>query len=90
MICDKDVIIKEFTPIVLQTVVPHGAALICVYNNPTDYPGRYVARLFDGSRATHIIVLADSIEELRMSKPNKMSIIDRTSRDAEIIKEIWI
>lgn len=87
---DKDLIIKEFTPVTLQTVILNNTAIICVYNSPTDYPGRYVARLFDGSRATCLIVVADTIEELRTAKPNEMSIIDRIPCDADTIAEVWI
>ena len=38
--------------------------LICVYENPADYPGKYVARLWDLQRPTGFVMVADSLEDV--------------------------
>lgn len=64
--------------------------LICVYENPEDYPGKYVARLWDLQRPTGFVVVADSLEEIREAIPEGMVRLNRTEKDAPAIVETWI
>ena len=64
--------------------------LICVYNNPSDYPGKYVARVWDVDRPTNVVAIADSLEEIREAKPPEMMIMDRIPNDDPVIVETWI
>ena len=64
--------------------------LICVYNNPSDYPGKYVARVWDVDRPTNLVAIADSLEEIREAKPPEMMIMDRIPNDDPVIVETWI
>ena len=64
--------------------------LICIYNNPKDYPGKYVARLWDTNIPTHTIAIADNLEEIRETKPAEMVIMGRQPQDDPIIVETWI
>jgi endonuclease V-like protein UPF0215 family len=64
--------------------------LICVYNNPSDYPGKYVARVWDVDRPTNLVAIADSLEEIREAKPPEMMIMDRMPNDDPVIVETWI
>jgi len=64
--------------------------LICVYNNPSDYPGKYVARVWDVDRPTNLVAIADSLEEIREAKPPEMMIMDRMQNDDPVIVETWI
>jgi len=51
--------------------------LICVYDHPTDYPDKFIARLWDCSTPTNIIATADTLDELRAKIPDCMVRIDR-------------
>ena len=64
--------------------------LITIYYNPSDYPGKYVARLFDCSNPTHYIVLADTLENIRQSIPPTMRCFRRHPDDDPCIVEVWI
>lgn len=64
--------------------------LICVYNNPSDYPGKYVARLWDVDKPTNMVAIAESLEEIREAKPPEMMIMDRMPNDDPVIVETWI
>ena len=85
---NKDRIVAAFDArkIAVSTSFP----VICVYDGPTDYPGRYIARLWDMGRPTHIIAQADTLEELRLAKPEGMIAMPRSAGDDPIIVETWI
>ena len=38
--------------------------VIGVYKYPEDFPQEYVARVFDGSRPTNVIMIADTLDEI--------------------------
>ena len=64
--------------------------IICVYDRPTDYPDKYIARLWDANTPTRIVAVADTLEELRRSKPASMLILPRSTEDDKVIVETWI
>lgn len=64
--------------------------MICVYDHPADYPGKYVARLWDGNEPTRFIALADTIENIRKIIPPNMMRVLRAQQDDPCIVEIWI
>lgn len=64
--------------------------LICVYENPADYPGKYVARLWDLQQPTGFVVVADSLEEIRAAIPYGMVQLARLGKDDPAIVETWI
>ncbi len=64
--------------------------LICIYNSPKDYPGKYVARLWDVDKPTNMVAIAESLEEIREAKPPEMMIMDRMPNDDPVIVETWI
>ena len=64
--------------------------LICIYNNPKDYPGKYVARLWDVDKPTNMVAIAESLEEIREAKPPEMIIMERQPNDDPVIVETWI
>ena len=35
-----------------------------VYKNPTDYPGKSVARLFEGDKPTNVVIIKKNVREL--------------------------
>lgn len=64
---------------------------LTVYNSPADYPGKFVARVFDLNKATKFVFLADSYMELadKMSA-QKLTRMDRNQQDDPAIVEVWI
>jgi endonuclease V-like protein UPF0215 family len=83
---DKVVEVFDLRRIIKPTKIP----LICVYKNPADYPGKYIARLWDVDRPTNIIAIAESLEEIREAKPAEMVIMQRHPNDDPVIVETWI
>lgn len=64
--------------------------MICLYDHPTDYPDKYVARVWDGNNPTRLIALADTPEEIRATIPSNMTRLPRTEKDDPCIMEVWI
>ncbi len=83
---DKVVELFDLHRIIKPTKIP----LICVYRKPADYPGKYIARLWDVDRPTNIIAIAESLEEIREAKPAEMVILQRHPNDDPVIVETWI
>lgn len=72
-----------------------GVPLITVYKNTTkDYPGKWVARLFDIRPGevirTRCIMLADQVSELYKAKPNNMMVLAPQANDDPCILEVWV
>lgn len=83
-----DRIIKRFdhTRLVKQTTMP----IIAIFKSPTDYPGKYVARVFDLDRPTNLAAVADTYEELMEAIPPGMVKLERHDKDDPVIVETWI
>lgn len=65
--------------------------VITVYQNPADYPDKYVARLSDAhSGPTVHMLLKDSLEEIREAIPKIFYRQDRDPLDDPRIIETWI
>lgn len=86
----EDQVVEYFSMTLIKAVMPEGTPMIFVYQNPDDYPEKYVARLFDARRCTHIIALADTLEELRGTKPERMEAVRRQKEDPPQIVETWL
>ena len=69
-------------------------AIWTVYNNPTDYPGKFVARKFLATApdptATAEVEIADTLAELRKKLPPWLSRINRMPGDDPKIVEVWL
>lgn len=86
----EDQVVEYFSETLLRAVMPEGTPIIFVYQNPDDYPENYVARLFDGTKSTHLIALAGTIEELIEAKPEHMERIGKQEKDPEKVVETWL
>ena len=64
--------------------------LICIYDHPTDYPDKFIARLWDCDIPTNIMATADTLEELRAKIPSTMVRMNRDAQDDPCIVEVWI
>lgn len=84
----EDKVVKSFdmNSLIKITRLP----LICIYNSPSDYPGKYVARLWDVDKPTNMVAIAESLEEIRGAKPPEMMIMGRMPNDDPVIVETWI
>jgi hypothetical protein len=75
--------------------VVEGYPVIVVYESPSDFPGKYVARLCDlrkgQLRLTEIAAVASSLDEIRKRIPvNQMYPVPRLEGDDPCIVETWI
>jgi hypothetical protein len=63
-----------------------------VYENPTDYPGKFVARLFDGTTPTANVIIADDLETIRDMMRFKYGMVKlmRSPCDDPKIVEVWL
>lgn len=84
----EDKVVKSFDLNSLMQITK--LPLICVYNSSSDYPGKYVARVWDVDKPTNLVAIADSLEEIREAKPPEMMIMDRMPNDDPVIVETWI
>ncbi len=86
---DYDISLETFLHIDLCSI--EKVPLIVVYKNPLDYPNKYVARLWGiKNNATNIVVIKDSLEEIRKAIPKGMQRLKATSKDDPVIVETYI
>lgn len=58
----KNKVVRSMAEVDLTAI---GIPSIAIYRYPKDFTKKYVARVYAGSSPTNIIMLADSVEELR-------------------------
>ncbi|EAR66213.1 hypothetical protein B14911_10777 [Bacillus sp. NRRL B-14911] len=63
---------------------------IVIYKNPSDYPGKYVARLFDLTQPTKYFIARDSHQEIKLVIPSYMNKLERNQFNDPVIIETWI
>ena len=63
-----------------------------VYQNPKDYPGRCVARLFEGERPTNIVIIRKRAHELHQLFRNetRMMFLPKLPGDPENLVGVWM
>lgn len=64
--------------------------MVVVYCRPRDYPNSYVARVFNGNRPTNVVIVKDSLAEIRGALPDGMIRLGRDANDDPVIVETWI
>lgn len=64
--------------------------MICVYEKPTDYPDKYVARLWDGQYPTRLVAVADTLDDIKEKIPPNMVLIPRVEKDDPTIIGSWL
>lgn len=71
---------------------PHALSIWTVYDNPTDYPGKFVARMFDGEQPTPNVIICDSLEQLReiLAFQLHLTPLCRSPEDDPKIVETWL
>jgi len=73
-----------------QVAVPMGFTMWTVFENPTDYPGHFVARRFNGDWPSQTVVTAKSLAEIRALLPPDLYRIPRQEADDPCIVEVWL
>lgn len=63
---------------------------IAIYNSPDDFPGKYVARLFNGIEPTDKMVLGKTLEDVRGKMPRGYMRMPRHESDVASLVESWI
>ncbi len=77
----------DYARLVKQATMP----IITVFKSPTDYPDKYVARVFDLDRPTHLAAVADTYEELLEAIPTRQMVrLERNPKDDPAIVETWL
>jgi hypothetical protein len=84
----SDRVLDDFSMVdVSDLLVP----MIIVYDDSTsDYPNRYVARLFDRDFRTNCVVVKVSHEEILKVIPEHMVKLQRNKFDDPVIVEVWV
>jgi len=70
--------------------VTTGLSLWTVYDSPSDYPGRFVARRFELNRPTRLVLVASSLEGVRRLLPPGLYCLPRLPGDEPHIVEVWL
>lgn len=83
---DRIVTRFNYARLVKQTTMP----IITIFESPEDYPGKYVARVFDEDKPTTLAAVADTYEELMQAIPAGMVRLERNEKDDPVILETWI
>lgn len=64
--------------------------VVVVCKNTSDYPGKYVARLWNiNNKPTKYIMIKDDIENIRNNIPPWMTRMERSHGDDFVIVESW-
>lgn len=82
--------VKSFTEIDTSEL---KQPIICVFNKPDDYPDKHVARLFEGTAPTNIIITRNTVEEIREDITRRfpaMLPFARSKEDHKSVVESWI
>jgi hypothetical protein len=91
---DMDIIVDSFIHD-LKLYEGYIMPIITIYKNTTkDYPGKFVARLFDIKPGevmyTRYIMLSDSLEWIRKQIPPNMTRFQPSENDDPVVLETWI
>lgn len=71
--------------------IPEDLGIWTIYENPKDFPGKFVARYFVGTKPTSAFLTADSIDPLREHMMRLGLVhISRQPGDEPQIREIWL
>lgn len=69
---------------------PRELEIWTVYQNPTDYPGKFIARRSLSGVPTRDVLVADTLDELRSRGPAGKAVVDRHPMDDAVIVETWM
>lgn len=67
-----------------------GLHLYTIYSNPSDFPGKFVVRHFEGAEPRETVIVADTLHEARSALPPGLARIVRSPGDDPVILETWL
>jgi len=87
--------VQDFKHMDMNEIVPEGnIPLICIYDNPADFPDKFVARLWvsgrDGGKPTRFMAIRDTLAQIRETIPPGMMPLSRNAIDDPVIVETWL
>jgi hypothetical protein len=87
--------VSDFKHMDINEIISAGnLPLICIYKNPSDFPDKYVARLWGmgrkGGVATRYIIVRDTLAQIREAMPDWMTQMGRNPIDDPVIVETWL
>lgn len=88
------VIVENLTNAFFENRTDTALPLITIYNSPTDFANKYVARIhvIEGGISTPLVyaALANSMDDLREKIPPHLTCIPRDAHDDQSIVESWV
>lgn len=65
---------------------------IAVYKDPKEYPGKYVARVYDADKPTNVVMVKETYEEIvaEMQKDTGMVYIPPGAEDDPCLMGAWV
>lgn len=60
-------------------------SIITIYKNPSDYPDKFVARIYERGLPTKYIALANTVEEIMEKIPSNKVFLKRSEKDDPVI-----
>jgi hypothetical protein len=64
--------------------------MIVVYENPVDFPGKYVARMWDCNDVTELAMVKDTLTEIHNGIPHGFICTEPSPHDDPVIIEVWL
>jgi len=64
--------------------------IITMYRHPSDWPDKFIARLWDLNKPTNLFMIADTYQELIDKLPFHMHRVPRRKDDDPVIIESWL
>ena len=91
----NDITVKSYFNLECQALELGLLTIITIYNSPTDYPNKFVSRMFvldKNNRVvrTRYIILGKTLEEVREKAIINRASIETSKLDDDCIVESWI
>lgn len=86
---NKDKVVQSIKEVDLSDIkVP----AVAIYKHPSDYPDKYVARIFDADKPTNTIILKDTFAAVQQDirRNTNMYFCPRGKEDDPCIVGVWI
>lgn len=84
----SDVVIPSFKWANLKSIA--SVPIIVIYKQPKDYPDYYVARVWNSNKPTKIVVIRNTLEDIRLTVPGGFVMIPPSQGDDPVIVETWL
>ena len=85
----KDNNIQSFKDVDFSSV---SVPFIALFRGPDDYPGKYVARLFDLDKPTNAVMVRDELKEIEedIKTNTNLVFVERGTEDVKSLLGVWM